>query len=619
MRKNLSHYLKLFSTPLLGLGLLAGSAQAQILFDNGPYFNSPGTGAGGANESVLYTTTFAMGTIGFGQQQASFNRIADDFVAQGCSIRIDSIAFFGYQTNSTTTSTFTGMTLRIWSGEPDAPGSSIIFGDTTTNRMIRTAWSGAYRITETTTGNTARPIMRNVVNVGITTFGGTYWLDWASSGSLASGPWAPARTPVGVAITGNGKQRTGNTWNNAVDGGTGTPAQGFPFIIYGAVIQPDVDAGADLSLCPGTSGTLGGAPTASGPNGPFSFSWSPATGLSSATVANPTVTPSASGTYVLTVVDATNCTVRDTVNVTVGALAGNFLGNDTTICPGSAVTLTAVSGVSYAWSTGATTQSITVTPGTYTVTVQDAGGCGSSDSIIVSQSVAASISGDTLICTGTIVTLTASPGGANYQWSTGDTSQSISVTTPGAYTVTVNQAGCSTSSSHSVFSAPSPTATFSFTNSNLTYNFTDLSSGSPATWTWSFGDGNTSNSQSPSHTYAASGTYFVILSVTNACGTDTMGMPLTVVSIDGKLAGAEIQVSPVPATNHLTFQVKGLESSPLQVELLDIHGRNVGTWKFENPANGIRQRVETNGFARGVYMLRFMTESGSETRKVILE
>ncbi|QLH44994.1 MAG: hypothetical protein HWD58_04905 [Bacteroidota bacterium] len=30
---------------------------AQVLFDNGPIYNSVGTGAGGANESVLYTTT----------------------------------------------------------------------------------------------------------------------------------------------------------------------------------------------------------------------------------------------------------------------------------------------------------------------------------------------------------------------------------------------------------------------------------------------------------------------------------------------------------------------------------------------------------------------------------
>ncbi|MGL5890181.1 MAG: hypothetical protein ACRC3B_09865, partial [Bacteroidia bacterium] len=45
--------------------LLSANAGAQVLYDNGPYYNSAGTGANGANESVLYTTTFAMGTIGF--------------------------------------------------------------------------------------------------------------------------------------------------------------------------------------------------------------------------------------------------------------------------------------------------------------------------------------------------------------------------------------------------------------------------------------------------------------------------------------------------------------------------------------------------------------------------
>ncbi|MEQ1798761.1 MAG: PKD domain-containing protein [Lacibacter sp.] len=37
----------------------------------------------------------------------------------------------------------------------------------------------------------------------------------------------------------------------------------------------------------------------------------------------------------------------------------------------------------------------------------------------------------------------------------------------------------------------------------------------PLTWNWDFGDGNTSTAQNPSHTYAALGTYFVTLTVTN--------------------------------------------------------------------------------------------------------
>ncbi len=213
------------------------NTQAQaLLFDNGPVFNSVGTGAGGANESVLYTTTFSMGTIGFGQQLTA-NRVADDFVVSGCNWSVDSIVFFGYQTGSTLTSTFTAVNFMIWDGEPGAPGSNIVYGDSTTNRLSSTRFSGTYRITETTTGNTARPIMRNVcATAGLTLAPGTYWIDWQSGGSLGSGPWQPSRTPVGQSITGNGKQRVGSgawTWLNAVDGGTGNPAQGFPFEVYG--------------------------------------------------------------------------------------------------------------------------------------------------------------------------------------------------------------------------------------------------------------------------------------------------------------------------------------------------------------------------------------------------
>ena len=50
--------------------------------------------------------------------------------------------------------------------------------------------------------------------------------------------------------------------------------------------------------------------------------------------------------------------------------------------------------------------------------------------------------------------------------------------------------------------------------------FTDASQNVPSSWTWNFGDGGTSNDQDPLHTYAASGTYTVQLTVTNVHGDD---------------------------------------------------------------------------------------------------
>ncbi len=78
------------------------------------------------------------------------------------------------------------------------------------------------------------------------------------------------------------------------------------------------NAGPDRSLSPLTpSAQIGGSPTACGGTGPFTYSWSPSTDLSSDTDANPTANPTATTTYTVTVTDtATSATVQDSVTVT---------------------------------------------------------------------------------------------------------------------------------------------------------------------------------------------------------------------------------------------------------------------------------------------------------------
>lgn len=207
-----------------------------VLYDNGPLVNSPGTGAGGADESMLQTTSLGMTTIGFGHQVVANNRVADDFTVTGAGWLIDDVVFYSYQTGSPLVSTITAVNLQIWDGPPGDSGSNVIFGDPTTNRMIATDWSGIYRVTETTSGNTTRPIMASVVDVNTFLPAGTYWLDWQTDGTLASGPWAPPVTINGQAITGNALQGLAGVWGPANDGGTGTPQQGFPFVMFGAPV-----------------------------------------------------------------------------------------------------------------------------------------------------------------------------------------------------------------------------------------------------------------------------------------------------------------------------------------------------------------------------------------------
>jgi trimeric autotransporter adhesin len=217
----------------------------------------------------------------------------------------------------------------------------------------------------------------------------------------------------------------------------------------------------DGIICQGASVTL----SASGGTG---YVWS-----TGATTSGITVAPASTTTYTVTVSDANSCTAVSSVTITVNPNpvvsitttenSGNQ-PNDGNICRGSSVTLTASGGTSYLWSTGATTQAITVAPTsntTYTVTVTNSNGCTGSNSvtIIVNIPPTVTISGATTICNGQSTTLTAS-GGVSYLWSTGATTQAITVAPVAntTYTVTATDAnGCTGTSSVLVTVAAVPT------------------------------------------------------------------------------------------------------------------------------------------------------------------
>ncbi|MFY8034373.1 MAG: FG-GAP-like repeat-containing protein, partial [Flexibacteraceae bacterium] len=144
------------------------------------------------------------------------------------------------------------------------------------------------------------------------------------------------------------------------------------------------------------------------------------------------------------------------------------------LCNGNPTVLTSSPGSGYLWTTGATTQSISVSvPGSYSVQIVS-GGCTSAfaESVIVSTASTPSvptISGNRAICNGTPTTLTSSPG-LSYLWSNGATSQSIITDVPGNYHVTVSYPCTSiVSSSVVVSSISSPTFT-SFSNPSTSIN-----------------------------------------------------------------------------------------------------------------------------------------------------
>ena len=198
---------------------------------------------------------------------------------------------------------------------------------------------------------------------------------------------------------------------------------------------PSVDLGPDFSLCPGESRTL------TAPAGFSSYQWSNGEISNSITITHP-------GIYWIRVTNAAGCEANDAVVVTMATPPSVSLGADFSMCDGETRTLTAPAGFSsYLWSNNATTSSITINgAGSYWVRVTNATGCEARDTVVVtSASPAVSLGADFSLCGGASSTLTVPAGFSAYEWSTGATGNSITVTTPGTYWVRVtNAAGCET-------------------------------------------------------------------------------------------------------------------------------------------------------------------------------
>ena len=234
--------------------------------------------------------------------------------------------------------------------------------------------------------------------------------------------WSTGATTASISVS----PTTTTTYTVTAYDATGTNSDTDDVTVTVNAI-PVANAGADVSTCQGTSVTLSAS-------GGSSYLWS--TGATTQTI---NVNPNSTTTYSVQVTQ-NGCSSSDTVTVTVNPSPTINAGSDVTINLGESTTLTATGGNTYLWSTGSTSSSITVSPTvttTYTVTGY-LNGCQNTDSVTVFVNSANANAGqDQTICNGYSATLTAT-GGDTYLWSTGATTQSITVnpTSTSTYTVT---------------------------------------------------------------------------------------------------------------------------------------------------------------------------------------
>ncbi|MBI4649131.1 MAG: hypothetical protein HY738_21705, partial [Bacteroidia bacterium] len=184
--------------------------------------------------------------------------------------------------------------------------------------------------------------------------------------------------------------------------------------------------------------------TATGGTPPYTYLWS-----------DGQITASAdslcAGSYNVTVTGNDGCSANTSVNISEPSVILINITSTDVSCSGlndGTASVTASGGTapySYLWSTGGTSETETdLSAGTYYITVADAYGCYSTDSVIINEAVAitADITGTDVTCNGAddgsaVVSVSGGTPPYNYLWTTGGTSDTETGLSGSDYSVTV--------------------------------------------------------------------------------------------------------------------------------------------------------------------------------------
>ncbi|MEM8583856.1 MAG: T9SS type A sorting domain-containing protein [Bacteroidota bacterium] len=307
-----------------------------------------------------------------------------------------------------------------------------------------------------------------------------------------------------------------------------TDANGCTATATGTVNEPPLLTTVTTSqhdVCPGEA--TGSAFTMpSGGTPPYTYLWS--TGAVTQGIAT-----LPGGTYSVTVTDDNDCTVVD--EITIVELDGpevSIEGGPVICGDGNTIDLTAVAtggtgNYQFEWSTNEFTQTITVGPGTYSVTVEDGNGCTDETSITITViDVSIELSSTDILCNGddngtATVEVTGGDTPYTFEWSNGDDTPTITGLEPGTYTVTVTEDnGCKAIGSVTI-SEPPPLEIFGEVSDPLcadendgSIDITVVGGTQPYTYDWA----DLAGSDDPEDRENLSpGTYTVVVTDANDC------------------------------------------------------------------------------------------------------
>jgi hypothetical protein len=369
-------------------------------------------------------------------------------------------------------------------------------------------------------------------------------------------------------------------------------------------------------ICNGQSATLIA-------NGATTYTWSPATGLSSTTGSTVTASPTSTTTYTVTGTAGPGCSNFALAVVTVKQNPSvGFISPPANLCSGSCTTLNLMVAIpigstlsGYHWNTGVTSGSLYVCPTTttsYAVTITTNFGCTASASTTINVIPSPVVSVNSVsICSGDWATLTAS-GADSYNWSVGGSGSNNSISVhphhTTTYTVTgTSTNGCTASATAVVTVNPLPNVIASaFPNPVLYGGSVILSASGASTYIWSTGDIGTPVTVGP---LFSTTNYLVTGTDNNGCqNTDMVKVKVKKHINDNKMSESDFTsadsvaflIYPNPATEKVIIESENIGSSIADFELYNTLGSLVISCKLENS----KTQIPVANLPDGVYYYR---------------
>ncbi|MDG2228405.1 MAG: PKD domain-containing protein, partial [Flavobacteriales bacterium] len=338
------------------------------------------------------------------------------------------------------------------------------------------------------------------------------------------------------------------------------------------------------------------------------------------------------GTYNVVIEDNNGC---QGTNISTITNTGGFtptISSNQTICFGNSATITsggAGSGGTYTWDgglgSGATQVTAPATTTTYTVTMIDGNGCTETASVTITVETEPTVTitpSNPVICDGESITITGS-GAQTYNWNTGATSASITVspTNQTTYTVIGSNGVCQGAAVSTTISVNLAPVVIAGSDQTLivaggTINFSNAGSGATS-YSWSFGDGTSSTLGSPSHTFTTAGTYTVILTGTlgNCSSSDTITINVGYTGVEEVNLEESVNLYPNPSNGEFNLSLNFPIEQDVEIRIFNTIGELLASRTMNNTSSSVVE-FNLNSNAEGFYFVNIKTTNQSITKRI---